>query len=561
MSAAAVLRVAILWHFHQPDYRRGERAILPWARLHATKDYIELPSLHREFPRLRLTYNLSPILLEQIECYRHGSIGDEHAKLSNWPQRRLSPVERRQLLEWAFVGNAERMIAPYERYRELYEQYQAGNVHTWSDTEWLDVSVWMRLAWLGETVRQTEAIARLVRKGKHFSGDDLAVLCSTEAELLEVMLPRLRGLERCGLAELAVSPYHHPILPLLCSTDVVAESDPGMEKLSPSFAWREDAIAQVERAIAQIEPYRTPTPLGMWLAEGGISDDALSVLAECGVQWTASDRTILVRTLGSDAPTLHYRPYRWKEAGGKQIIVFFRDHALSDAIGFVYSSWDERQAVRDFLERLRSIRAVLIAEHGEAYLETAVVPIILDGENCWEYYRHNGAPFLRALYDALTTDEQIQTVTFGQVAAQAATSPATPVLRHVVPGSWIEGSFRIWIGHREDRRAWELLRDARVCFAERESFLSEDARETAYRHLLTAEGSDWFWWFGDDHRAAYRSAFDGLFRFHLAEAYRAMGVPVPAELTVPIMTRDSTSGEHFGAMHPATPPSEFPRDG
>jgi alpha-amylase/alpha-mannosidase (GH57 family) len=528
-------------------------------RLHATKDYTELPALHREFPRLRLTYNISPILLEQICAYRDGILTDRAAELSQ-RSGALEPTERAELLEWAFVGNVQRMIEPFQRYRQLFQEHTAHTSNQWGSQEWLDLCVWMRLAWLGQTVRDSGAIARLFQQGEHFTADDLAMLCSVEQELLGLMMPRLAALERWGLAELSVNPYYHPILPLLCTTDIVARSDLGLERLETAFAWREDAVAQVQMAIDAISPYRSRDTMGMWLSEGSISDDALGVLTECGVQWTASDQVILKRTLGSDDPIAHYRPYRWQDRSGRQIIVLFRDHALSDAIGFVYSSWDAHAAAQDFLARLRAIRSMLIDRLGESALQSAVVPIILDGENCWEYYPHNGALFLRALYAALTSDEEFETVTFGAVAQAASASADTPQLEHLEPGSWIDGQFRIWIGHAEDRRAWELLQASRTWFATVESQLDQQARAIAYRHLLTAEGSDWFWWFGDEHRAAFRHVFDVLFRYHVTEAYRAMGISPPADLSVPIMA-DAEPGGQYGAMQPFTPPSESRRGG
>lgn len=550
------LRVALLWHFHQPDYRIGDRAVLPWTRLHATKDYAELPAIHRDFPSLRVTYNVTPILAEQLDGYRQGQVQDECGALSAIAPDTLSDADRRKLLQWAFVGNAAHMIEPFVRYRQLKEDAAAGATERWTRQEWLDVQVWMRLAWLGETARRVQPVTGMLARGRDFTDDDRERLVALERGLLVAVFERLRGLVADGHAELSTSPYYHPILPLVCSSDVVRESDPDLEPLDPPFRWRQDAVEHVRRALDAMQRYFGIVPRGMWLSEGSISDDALAVLAECGLQWTASDSAVLLKTRSDLRPTQCYQPLVWQR-NGQRIVVLFRDAALSDAIGFEYSQWNPREAAADFAERLRRIRAQITAHEGEAFLSRAVVPVILDGENCWEYYERNGEPFLRALYGLLSESEEFETVTFGQVAEQALADGDTPTLDHIAAGSWIGGSFRIWIGHPEDRRAWSILRDARSIFDERSAQLESDARQRAYRHLLTAEGSDWFWWFGDEHRAAFRRVFDELFRYHLAEAYCAMGETSPEELSEPIMTTDASDAV-FGAMHAVTLPTRSP---
>ncbi|GBD05321.1 hypothetical protein HRbin20_00902 [bacterium HR20] len=547
------LRVAFLWHFHQPDYRRGKIALLPWVRLHATKDYAELPAIHREFPSLRVTYNVSPILVEQLEEYAAGQLSDEHAVVASLPEHHCA-AQPEHVIGWGFIGHAPRMIEPFDRYRALWEDAQSGKWKTWSEHQWLDLQVWMRLAWLGTTTREIRSIAKLLEKGSSFTADDRAVTIAIERELLSSLMVRLRGLAAAGLADISCSPYYHPILPLLCDTDIVATSDPDIERLEPRFAWPEDALEQLRRARAYIEQQVGISPRGIWPSEGSISDAALAAIARSGAEWTASDQALLERSIELPCTSWLYQPFVWESSSGQRLTVFFRDHALSDAIGFVYSSWDAHSAVRDFLERLDAIRTRILDEQGAAFLDRAVVTVILDGENCWEYYESNGAPFLRALYGALTSDERFETVLLGECARRALDSADTPVLRHIAPGSWIGGSFRIWIGDEEDRSAWSLLRQARHAFEEQKHSLTDFQRGDAYRHILAAEGSDWFWWFGPEHRAAFRSVFDELFREHLRMAWTAMGMDAPAELTQPIMSSESASSP-WGAMHPATAPT------
>ncbi len=553
------LRVAFLWHLHQPDYRRGKVALLPWVRLHATKDYAELPAIHREFPSLRVTYNVSPILVEQLEEYAAGQLSDEHAVVASLPEHHCA-AQPEHVIGWGFIGHAPRLIEPFDRYRALWGDAQSGKWKEWSEREWLDVQVWMRLAWFGTTTREIRSIAKLLERGSSFTADDRAVTIAVERELLASVLVRLRELAATGLADISCSPYYHPILPLLCDTDVVADADPDIERLKPRFAWPEDALEQLRRGRAFIEQQMGISPRGIWPSEGSISNAALTAIAASGAQWTASDHVLLERSIVPRSTSWLYQPFVWESPSGQRLAVFFRDHALSDAIGFVYSSWDAPSAVRDFLARLDSIRMRILDEQGAAFLDRAVATVILDGENCWEYYDGNGAPFLRALCEALTSDERFETVLLSECAQRALHATETPVLRSIAPGSWIGGSFRIWIGDGEDRWAWSLLSQVRSAFEERKHTLSSAQRDDAYRHILAAEGSDWFWWFGPEHRAAFRSVFDELFREHLRMAWNAMGMDAPPELTQPIMTSES-AGNQWGAMHPATVPTEFRRGG
>ena len=192
--------------------------------------------------------------------------------------------------------------------------------------------------------------------------------------------------------------------------------------------------------------------------------------------------------------------------------------------------------------------------------------MILDGENAWEHYPGGGRPFLRALYGALERATDIQTVTM----AEAAAGPATP-LPGVFPGSWINGDFYIWIGHRDDHRAWDQLSAARVTFDARAALVDAASRDRALEEILIAEGSDWFWWYGDDHSSDHDADFDELFRRHLRNAYAALGAPVPEELfatnistgsgpdrlepsgflTVTLDGRDTSYLEWVGAVSPS----------
>jgi hypothetical protein len=289
-----------------------------------------------------------------------------------------------------------------------------------------------------------------------------------------------------------------------------------------TFAHPEDAREQLVRAVDFHRRLFGTPPRGVWPSEGSLSDEVVDLLASQAVEWTATDEEVLARSLGRglSADDL-YRPYRLG-SGAHTVRALFRDHQLSDLIGFAYQSWDADAAATDFLTRVRKA-GQRFAEAGGG--EAAVVTVILDGENAWEHYPGGGRSFLRALYQRLQDATDIQTVTMSEAVRGLGRD-----LRSVFPGSWINGDFYIWAGHRDDHRAWAQLSAARAALDSASATRSADAVERAREELLIAEGSDWFWWYGDDHSSDHDREFDDLFRRHVRNVYWWLGQPVPDEL-------------------------------
>jgi hypothetical protein len=225
-----------------------------------------------------------------------------------------------------------------------------------------------------------------------------------------------------------------------------------------------------------------------------------------------------------------YHPWRVQTREG-EIGVFFRDRELSDLIGFTFQRVESAQAVKGFMNRLHEIRKGLKTED-------AVIPVILDGENAWEHYPNNGRDFLDRLYDALESDEAVSTVTLDQAAEQCEWRELTGV----VPGSWIGGRLSTWVGHPEKNRAWELVCRTRERLAAVLPDLDEDLREKAREQVLIGEGSDWFWWYGDDHFTTLASRFDELFRLHLINGFRYAGLEAVPELLEPVRRDEHPRG-------------------
>ncbi len=530
-------RVAILWHMHQPFYEdlvTGEH-LLPWVRLHALKDYYGMVALTREFPALRITFNLVPSLLMQLKAFAENRARDRDLDLSLTPADALTDADIEVMRDTFFYAQRQRMVDVYPRYAELLALRDAHVA--WSRDDLRDLQVWHKLAWVDPYYLDADARVRaLVAKDRGFSEDDKETLRTVELEILNKVVPEYAAAAARGPVELSTSPFYHPILPLLCDTDVYLRTHPDAQRPRRPFRHPEDATDQLNRAVNYHQALFGSLPAGIWPSEGSVSDAMVPLVAGAGLRWMATDELILARTLGVnfsrdgsgrvDQPERLYTPYRVR-TGNASVTCLFRDHALSDLIGFTYSGWNAEAAAEDFCRRL--------VDGGRAYSQRGgrgepVIPVILDGENAWEHFEGGGRPFLRALYHRLTTHPELRTVTMSEACAEPLEE-----LPGIFPGSWIDANFSIWIGHADDQRAWSQLADARDAL---EFAGGSEAVAAAREEVLIAEGSDWFWWYGDDHSSANDAEFDDLFRRHLRNVYRLLNRPVPDELYVPNRTTD-----------------------
>jgi alpha-amylase/alpha-mannosidase (GH57 family) len=529
--------LVFLWHHHQPDYRRPRdgRAMLPWVRLHATKDYLDM-ALHLErHERLKATFNFAPSLLEQIEHALAGG-GDALFELLAQPPGALDAAARAELQ--ARTRMAPRWAhARWPQYEALCRRLRAPAVAT--DSELLRLGAYFLLAWLdpmllGEPAAlAAEAALREGRVG--FAERD--ALLALHHDVLGRVLPAYRRLAARGQVEITCSPAFHPILPLLIDVKAARRSRPDLPVPELDFLAPEDARWQVERGLERAERAFGAKPAGMWPSEGSVSPEAAAILAESGVRWAATDEMVLWKSVGARGAKREglYRPWVFESAGG-EISLFFRDHDLSDRIGFVYSTWKAPEAVADFLRQLRRI--------GEAHRAAGlpgrpVVSVILDGENCWEHYAEDGRPFLEALYTALEEAEDIRTRTPSEVLADG---PEPGRLESLHSGSWIDADFHIWAGHPEKNRAWDRLARTRAALVA--AGCTRESHPAAWESLGAAEGSDWFWWFGEDHYTPDKGLFDGLFRSHLQAVHEKAGLPVPNWVSVPIGSRPAGGAAH-----------------
>lgn len=530
------IHLAFLWHQHQPYYRiddsNGKSVYqLPWVRLHAVKDYYDIPVILESFPSLRQNFNLVPSLLMQIEDYVERGATDTIIELTMKNPAELTDDEQNSILDLFFMANYERMIEPYGRYYQLLKKKLTDT--PFSHQDFTDLQVWYNLCWVGESWKSKAPFDRLIRKGSGFSHEDKQAVIDGHYAVMAEVIPLYRRLIQSGQIECSVTPFYHPILPLLCDSTVAGISDPHALELDPPFRYPEDADFQIRQAI---EFYRTrfqEMPAGMWPSEGSVSAEACALMRGAGIEWAATDQGVLAHS-ETRTPSTHFLPHRLETPDGTLMLVF-RDHGLSDAIGFQYSKMDPEKAAKDFIRRIEAIRDYLISrkEHPDDYL----VPVILDGENCWEFYEQNGLLFLSTLYRLLSESETIRTTTIGGF-IKSKPNESFPEITRLHPGSWINHNFRIWIGgHPEENTAWTLLREARkwLCEQIESGYHDEEKIHQAREEIYIAEGSDWFWWFGNDHWAHNKNQFDDLFRYHLRRVYEILNGTVPAALYRPIM--------------------------
>jgi alpha-amylase/alpha-mannosidase (GH57 family) len=544
------LYVAFIWHQHQPLYKSriaGEYR-LPWVRLHGTKDYLDLVLLLERYPKLHQTVNLVPSLIMQIEDYVAGTAFDPYLSLALKPTEDLSEGDRHFIIEHFFDANHRTLIDPHPRYSELYRQRQDSGrdwcFSHWELADYSDLLAWHNLAWIDPLFWDDPEIAQWLDQGRNFSLGDRQRIYSKQREILSRIIPQHRKMQDSGQLEVTTTPYTHPILPLLADTNAGRVAVPEMTLPQSRFQWSEDIPRHLRKAKEMYGDRFGRPPRGLWPSEQSVSPAILPDIAAQGFEWICSDEAVLGWTLNHffqrdglgtvEEPELMYRPYRLMTEQGDLSIVF-RDHRLSDLVGFTYGSMEPRQAATDLVGQLEAIARSLKlrqAEGGSSLVQPWLVTIALDGENCWEYYPQDGKPFLEALYQTLSEHTGIQLVTVSEFLDQYPPIKVLPT-QSLHSGSWVDGSFTTWIGDPAKNRAWDLLTEARQVLANHPE-ATEESNPEAWEALYAAEGSDWFWWFGEGHSSNQDAMFDQLFREHLIALYQSLNEPVPPTVRAPV---------------------------
>ena len=573
------LKVVICWHMHQPEYRdlRKNEYQLPWTYLHVIKDYIDMVDHLENIPGARAVVNFTPTLLEQIEDYKY-QIKDflQHNTALRCPllvsltssKLPSSPPLRLQIIHDCLRANRERLIDRFPAYQKLTDMSEWFTNHPdtvfYLNEQYLfDLLTWHHLAWIGETIKRNDPrIKRLILKESDYTLNDRYMLLEVIGEIHNTIIARYRRLAQAGQIELSVTPYAHPIIPLMLDINSAREAMPDVplpEKTSYPGG-RERVHWHIKQGLDIFKNHFGYKPVGCWPSEGAVSDETLEVLSEYNFKWVATGGSVLNNSLSKAgmiddvynnigvhrAYTVNGEDSSDKASSEEKINCFFRDDGLSDLIGFTYSKWHADDAVGNLVEHLETIYNYRENQDGR------VVSIILDGENAWEYYPENGYYFLTALYKRLVEHPNIELTTFSDCLDAARATKTQPTkLPSLVAGSWVYGSFSTWIGDSAKNRGWDMLIEAKQRFDYVVASGVLDAAELsrAEQQLAVCEGSDWFWWFGDYNPADSVSSFESLFRLNLSILYQYLGVLPPSYLTQ-VFTQGSGAPAAGGTMRP-----------
>lgn len=517
--------------------------------MHTARHYHMMAHIAKKHPETKMAFNFTPVLLEQMEHYiENGPKDDRLLQALLHPAADLDGTQRELVLEHAFKLHLPTMVYPFPRYKQLHaligddpQTQEKANV---TIQDLLDLQTLYLITWCGIPLAQSEPVKGLIAKGKDFTEEDKSQVFNAMLEAMRETIPLYKELQDRGQVEMTTTPYYHPILPLLIDSASARESRPDVDIGEIDFRFPDDARWHVNEAIKLHEKLFGQPPKGMWPAEGSVSDEALQLMAEQGIQWAGTDEGVLGKSIGKFLVPAEekYKPHRFAST---DLWVYFRDRELSDRVGFVYSGWDPREGAEDVIHRLLQAK-----DHLGDQADNHCYTIILDGENPWEYYPDSGLGFLNNLYELLATTEGLESVRFCDHREEA---PPAPSLHHIVPGSWIDANFDTWIGCAEKNHAWKVLTAGR-----KELALQAPDAEVS-RDIYGAEGSDWFWWLGPGHDTPYESSYENLFRLQLKNGLEEAGVQPPEilESSAPLMP----SPVYQPPIHLSSPPIDGEKGG
>ena len=548
--------LSMIWHQHQPVYFKDPETgvyVRPWVRVHAAKDYVDMAAILDQYPDINATFNLTPSLIRQLDDLAAGA-KDLYWTHTEIPASDLTDEQKQFILDQFFDINRG-IVARFPRYQELLQLRDNSNdpISAYTTQDFLDLQLLFNLAWTDPDWLAQEPLANLVEKGREFEEEDKAIVLGEHLRLIQEVIPIHKRLQDEGRIEITMTPFAHPILPLLYNTDLAREALPDVELPGARFTYGADAVAQVERGVELYEEHFGQAPRGMWPAEGSVAQEIVTMVAQNDIQWMASDEGVLANSLGFDNFTRNsnevvveadqlYRPYYVEGRRGGPVAMVFRDVVISDLVGFIYSGMEGEAAAQDFVDRIHAIREELKESGAEG---PHLVSVILDGENAWEYYENDGKEFLHSLYQMLSDDPLIETVTPSEFLEIA---PDQPEIDDLWAGSWISHDYSTWIGEEEENRGWELLVETRDFLqqyigGDRQGRVSDEVLEEALVQMYIAEGSDWFWWYGSDQNSGNDDSFDQQYRNTLKQVYLALGEEPPSNLDVPIIPEQAVAAD------------------
>jgi len=543
----APLQTVFLWHMHQPYYVNPltRTAMMPWVRLHAAKGYLDMIETALRYPGLRTSFNFTPVLLRQLRELADDTVRDAWEDLARTPAEELNPAEKALILDHFFKIHWGNLVEPYPRYRELLEMrgrdFSARSlresVALFTAADYRDLQTWFNLNWCGfSAFRRYPELAALRAKGKGFTEEEKLRVLTVHREIVREIPGIYRRAQDEGRIELTTTPYFHPIMPLVYDTQTAERAMPGRQ-FPERFGAPEDVRAHLRLAQEEHERAFGRRARGMWPSEGSVCPEILPLLQEAGIEYFCTDEDILFRSLQAEGRVADhlelFQPWLCCHPEGS-VRALFRERPLSDFIGFNAARNTPEQAAHYLIHHLEHIADV-------AMTTPPVALLALDGENAWEAFPDGGEAFLSLMYEGILGSGKLATVLLGE----AALGPARPPEIHRLhSGSWIGGNFDIWIGDVEENTGWERVAETRAFLVRHLAAhpVEPERAEAAWMEIYAAEGSDWFWWYGPDFQTDTDMLFDELFRLHLQNVYRILGVAVPAYLEVPIRQRGRAPG-------------------
>ncbi len=553
MSQSKKLSIAFYWHMHQPVYQltSGGDYLMPWVRLHAVKDYLDMAMWNKKFDKLKLNFNIVPILVDSIIDYAEKGAHDIHSRMTITPENELKKEDKIFILNNFFDANYQTMILTNPEYHRLYQIVQAegtNDTSIFTNQEYADLMALFNLAWIDPSYKTSNSeLKKLIKKGKNYTLEDRINIIEIQREIIRKIIPSTKKLVEKNKIEITTSPYYHPILPILLDYKNIKKNQIPDDDIS-NLKTELDAKIQTEMALDRIEEVFGKRPRGIWPSEHCVNGKTLELLSSIGVDWSISDEGILANSINFEfehdfkgylkEPYHLLKTYRYKTKNSN-LKMIFRDSSIPNLISFEYQNHNPIATANDLYDRIKVLQSKILSSPDREHLLT----IALDGENCWENYLEDGASFLKTLYTLITEDDTLETVLISDYLDN--TKEDKP-LNKIASGSWMNRNFKLWIDEPVKDIAWTYLKRVRQDFS---NFVKREPLnpniELARRELFICEGSDWFWWYGEPNDSGRDNIFDFLFRTHLKNIYRYLDLDTPKYLDEPISNISTTKPSKY----------------
>lgn len=513
---------------------------MPWVRLHAVKDYLDMALWAKKFEKLKLNFNFVPVLLDSIIEYAENDAHDIHSRLTITPKNKLNNEDKIFILNNFFDANYQTMILTNEEYHRLYQMVQAHgttNTDIFTNQEYADIMALFNLAWIDPSFKTSnKELKRLVKKGKNYTLEDRIEIIDIQRDIIRKIIPTLKRLSNKNKIEITTSPYYHPILPILLDYKNIRKNASVDDEIQ-NLKTENDAKVQTQMALDRVEELIGKRPRGIWPSEQCVNAPTLEMLSDLGVEWSISDEGILASSIDFEfehdfkgflkEPYHLLKTYEYKTEKS-DIKMIFRDSTIHNLISFEYPHHNPIATANDLYDRIKVMQSKILSSPDKDHLLT----IALDGENCWENYFEDGSSFLKTLYTLITEDDTLETVLISDYIEQTKEHKLLP---KIAAGSGFNRNFKLWIDEPVKDLAWTYLKRVRDDFAEFEKREPLNPNiELARKELFICEGSDWFWWYGEPNDSGRDNIFDFIFRTHLKNIYKYLDLDIPKYLDDPI---------------------------